>query len=415
MADVEQVEAAVGEDHPFTGGLPGLDLDLGIRPVEDLGGLFQGGLAADGGQQLIPGNRDGTHLAHHHPGGQVGEVGGVVPGQPGGEASGEGGDDGIPGTGDIEDLLRHSRDAADAGIIQQGQTKLAQGQDQQAQDQIAAELGRGGQEAVQVRPRLARGQGEFGPIGGDEAGTGVFAEVLALGVHQDRNAPGLSRWDEALAKGGGEDAFVIVGEHQGCGAGQQGFNGRPKAGLVQWGEGLCRFLVNAQHLLMIADDPGLDRGGPIPGRDHRLGLDAVRGQGGEQGGPVRVAAGEPRELDPQPQVGQVTGDIGRAAGALGAAPQPHHRHRGFGGDALDLPPEIAIKHQIADHQDPPGAETRADRPQDGLGMREQDPSSGRRRAGRERGPSSGRGRRCGGASGGAGIGDLPWGGGGERS
>ena len=164
--------------------------------------------------------------------------------------------------------------------------------------------------------------------------------------------PGAPLGDEFLQQPRGEDAFGVIGQHQGVEAGQAGvqkFSGRGLEGGGGRGSGLP---VDAHHLLGGADDPGLP-GGAAP----LVGEEAVHGHSQPDHFLLEQVAGviiahQAQDLDLGPQGHQVVDDVAGAPQGAGLPLDLHHRHRGLRGDALHLAPEILVQHKVPGHQDP---------------------------------------------------------------
>jgi len=243
------------------------------------------GQAAGGPAQLGERDGGGAQLAHHPAGGQVGQGGGLLPVAARGEGGGEGGDDGVAGAGDVVHLARLGGEVElGAPGAQEGHAVLTAGDQQGGQAQVAHEglpLGhQGGLVGTGAHHRL-----EFGQVGGDAGGPPVAAEVVALGVHQHRQAVGAG-------------ALAVVGEDEGADPLQlhrarQGTGGLGGVGL---------FEVQADELLMAAEDAQLgDRGQAGDGVE--AAFHPGRLQGGGEGGGGLVVAGEAVETHPHPQAG----------------------------------------------------------------------------------------------------------------
>ncbi len=76
----------------------------------------------------------------------------------------------------------------------------------------------------------------------------------------------------------------------------------------------------------------------------------ARSRDRRQLGLLGVVAPEAGEKGLAAEAGEVHGDVGRAAGALIALRVAEHRHRSLGRDALDVAVDVAVEHDVADHQ-----------------------------------------------------------------
>ena len=71
---------------------------------------------------------------------------------------------------------------------------------------------------------------------------------------------------------------------------------------------------------------------------------------GVKGGLAVVVADDPGQHRVTAQSDDVHGDIRRAAGHKALALEIHHGHGRFGRDARNVAPDVAVQHDIADHQ-----------------------------------------------------------------
>jgi hypothetical protein len=104
VADVEEVKAAVGEDDGLAGGAPLCGAEGSAFEVEDLLSGGDAGARGEGGDEFMLRDRDGADLGDDDAGGEVGELDGGADLEATGDSGGEGGDDGVAGAGDVEDL-----------------------------------------------------------------------------------------------------------------------------------------------------------------------------------------------------------------------------------------------------------------------------------------------------------------------
>ena len=116
------------------------------------------------------------------------------------------------------------------------------------------------------------------------------------------------------------------------------------------------FPIDAHHLLGGADDPGLPGSRALwvrkeavhrhPQPDHLL-FQQVTGV---------ILSHQAQDFYLGPQGHQVVDHVAGAPEGAGLPLHLHHGHRGLRGDALHLPPEIFIQHEVPGHQDPEGRE-----------------------------------------------------------
>jgi hypothetical protein len=83
----------------------------------------------------------------------------------------------------------------------------------------------------------------------------------------------------------------------------------------------------------------------------QTGMDAGRGQAAFKCRAVLVLTCTADNRHQRTERGDVHGYIGGAARLMTAVGCPHHRHGSLGRDALDISPDVAIEHQVADHED----------------------------------------------------------------
>jgi hypothetical protein len=188
VADVEEVEAAIGEDDLLTGGAPRGGADFEVVEGEDFLLRVELNFRHEGGEQLVAVDGDGADLADDNAGGDVGELDGGFDIEAAGGSESESRDDGVAGAGDIKDLagLRGS-DEARAGA-EDGDALFAEGGGEVGEVQLGGELFAGEEERFEIAGGMAGGEGKLGEIGTDGGGSAVAAEIALLGIHEDRDA-----------------------------------------------------------------------------------------------------------------------------------------------------------------------------------------------------------------------------------
>ncbi len=112
-----------------------------------------------------------------------------------------------------------------------------------------------------------------------------------------------------------------------------------------------RFIVDADDVLPLGDDAGLDcRGARSVDNDPAL-IKAEVLDHLDQHLAFVVVPDEAHHQRDSSQGGDIIGDICRAAEADRFRIDLDDRHRGFRGDAVYCPPVISVDHQIADDSD----------------------------------------------------------------
>ena len=113
MADVEHIEAAVGEDDALAALLVTCKQGLKLRRERILAcdermaqdGVSSGRFAMNGGEEFGARHGGGAALHHHQAAGDVGDVRGFERGGAGGEGQGVGCEDGVACAGDVDGLI----------------------------------------------------------------------------------------------------------------------------------------------------------------------------------------------------------------------------------------------------------------------------------------------------------------------
>jgi len=243
-----------GDNREATGG--GRRRPAGRGSGPEAAGEFVG---SDGG---------GADLADDHAGGVVGEDGGLERGGAGGDGEGEGGDDGVPGAGDVEDLLGDGGDVKRllAGAAEE-HAQFAERDEEQGGGEVLEETARGADEVeVAERVGVAGFVGQSAElegllaVGRDEGEAGEVEVMDGLGVEAQPDAVTAAERLEGVEEGLGDDALAVVADDDGVGAGEAGLEGGEQAGVGALVEVAAGFAVDADDLLLVCDDAGLDAG-----------------------------------------------------------------------------------------------------------------------------------------------------------
>ena len=116
------------------------------------------------------------------------------------------------------------------------------------------------------------------------------------------------------------------------------------------GHGAGILEVEAQHLLMSADDTDLGRRRPGCVNQARI-VNAACGKLIQQRPAMGIVADKARHTNIRPKERNVVRDVRRAAECLARAGHMRDRHRRLGRDARDLAGIVFIEHHIADDED----------------------------------------------------------------
>ena len=186
---------------------------------------------------------------------------------------------------------------------------------------------------------------QFRAIRRDHGRAGVPGVVVPLGIDQHRLVAGAGDGDHLGDVGQAALAIIREDDHIGL-----------RHPLLEVGQlGLQDFVrrrrleVDAQQLLLAADDAQLDRGVDVA-VDMQSGIDLLLfEQAGERAARFVVA-------DDREQAGEgaerrrVARDVGGAAQTFFHALDPDHGHRRFRRNPADLAEPVAVEHDVADHQ-----------------------------------------------------------------
>ncbi len=326
--------------------------------VQDIGSHL-----LEGGQELASGDGGGAHLPHHHAGGEVGQQGRFQVRGPRRQGESQGGQHRVAGPGDVEHLPGGGGDVDHPPGGEEAHPLLAAGDQER----------RGGKKVQQLEPCRAQallvadfqtgGQLGLPLVGGHQGEAAIDAEVARLGVHQDPHLSGGGHFPQILQERLGDDPLAVVRDDHRAAVLQPSGEGRAQRRQVPRGKMFPRLPIEAHHLLVVGDDPRLDRGGAVGGTHHPRGADAAGGHLAHQPVARLVPADRSDDLHLPAQAADVVGNVGRPAEAAALLPHLHHRHRRFRGDALHLSPHIVVHDEIPDHRHPGPGESADKGPQ----------------------------------------------------
>ncbi len=188
---------------------------------------------------------------------------------------------------------------------------------------------------------------ELGQVGRYQGGTGIAAEIAALGVHQHRGAGGTGPLDPGQRVGQGP--LAVVREHHQPVCRQLCLELLQQAFLVVIGKAVLE--VEPDELLVAADDAQLGDGGKT-GVAVEMALDPGLGESLAQLLRHGILAGDAHQSHPATERTQVVRHVARATGASLLATHVHHGNRRLGRDPLGGTMPVAVEHQVARHQHP---------------------------------------------------------------
>ena len=303
-------------------------------------------------RDFVPAHRGRAELADLDAGGQVRELGGGLGLAAAEERHGEDADDGVAGAGDVVNLASRSGNVQRRALRPQERHALVAARDQEA---AAVNLGEhlvtgAGDLLVVVCGNAGRGF-ELLAVGRDEIETEVAGVIGALGIGQDGLAlllGGATRRGQQLAR---EDALAVVAADD---AGDMGGAGRyafDELLLQLVADALPVLAVDAEDLLGVGHDAELRRGGAMRVLEDVLRVHADVGKELAQAGALVVAAADADEPDLAAEGHEVLGHVGGATQSVVVRLPFNDLHRRLGRDAVDVPPDVLVEHQVADDED----------------------------------------------------------------
>jgi len=187
-------------------------------------------------------------------------------------------------------------------------------------------------------------------VGGNHGERAIELSMLHLGIDHHRQRSAGHQVAEGIQEVPGDHAFGVVRDNDAVQVREafvkEGQDARPGIRL----EGRSPFPVKPDHLLVMSDDAGLDRG-----RAAVLGDEAGSGyrnlvEQRHQGLSCRILPDDPGDQDPASKAGEIVGHVGRTAQELRFFTNLDHRYRSFRGNAVDFAPDKVVQHEVADHQ-----------------------------------------------------------------
>ena len=350
MADMEEIETAIGKDDAAPGTAFLLQDKGESRAAFDLE-IAIGVLASGTFDQFIGGDRRSPHLADDDPGGDIGDTGRHRKLQPRRQTDADQRQDRIAGPGNVEDLARLGRQMHRAAlVIKETHPLFTAGNEKRLQIEANAQLFSGRREGRLVTDGNPGSDLGFLAIGGEESGTPIFAVIVPLRIDDDSDPPGFGAADNGGKDGRGQHPLEIIGDEDDVAAPHGRLDALQQFSFGRRADGVAAFPIDAQHLLITGDDPGLAAGHPPRLQNYTVNADPLPLQGCAQQLTITVVAEDTGDLDAAPEGDKIVDDIPRPSQTQVVFLDIDHLHRRFGGDPLGLAEEVFIEHEIADDQ-----------------------------------------------------------------
>ncbi len=169
--------------------------------------------------------------------------------------------------------------------------------------------------------------------------------------------------DQGRQQSRGTHALVVIAHQHHVGALQLASHRGGQLRLQRGGQRTAHLVIDADHLLRMAclrspDVAFLDRRRPLGIHQHRLGVDAQVEQHLPDADSVGVGADDAGQGDAGSEGPQQGGHAAGAAQALLASFGVQQDDGSLLADALGIAPDIAVQHQVADHEHARLAEAR---------------------------------------------------------
>ncbi len=196
----------------------------------------------------------------------------------------------------------------------------------------------------------AGGERGFLAVGGQHGGAAVLGEIHPLGVHEHRAPVPAGGGHQAPDQLRGDQPLVVVGNQDHVRLGHGGFQESHQALEGIAAHGPAGLPVDAQDVLVGGDHAGLAGGGARGLLDHPPGVGPEGREQLQHAPAVGPRAHHTGDTHPGAQGSQV---VHHVAGPPQGEVFPQDRddlHRGLGGDAVHLPPEVFVDHQVAHDQ-----------------------------------------------------------------
>ena len=328
---------------------PGGDL-LELGAAQDLRPLVVWA-ALDLAHELVPGDRRGADLGHLEPRRRVGELGCELQVGTLEERGGEDRDHRVAGAGDVVDLARGRRDVDRRALgAEQRHPVLSPGDQERRAADLVQHLGAGVNDLVLVPRRDPGRRLELLAVRGHDVEAEVARVVGPLGIGEDRLALRLG-----VAARGGQDlarqhTLAVVAADDAVHVGEALGDPLDEQLLQLVADPLTLLAIDAQDLLRVGDDPQLRCRRSLAVREHVVGVNALLLQEGAQAGTLGVLAHDAGEPHFAAQRDEVLRDVRGTAQPVVVGHPFEHLHGCLGRDALDVPIDVLVEHQVADDQ-----------------------------------------------------------------
>jgi hypothetical protein len=243
-----------------------------------------------------------------------------------------------------------------AVAVPHGHAVLVEGDDRRLQVELLLQVRGRLEDLVVAVEQPAGGDAGLEAVGGDGGAAVVLAVVVAadrVGQHAHAERPGVV--DDGRQQAGRADALVVVADEDDVALAQVAVDDQADLVLDRVADGPAVLVIDAEHLLRVpvlgaADVALLDGGGPARVADDPLVVDPLVGQHLADAAAVVVAADDAGQHHPGAERPQHGRHAARAAEPLLAPVGPQQDHRRLLADALGVAPDVAVEHQVAEHQ-----------------------------------------------------------------
>ena len=364
MPHVQQVEAPIGEHNTMPSGPPFRCAQQQSVEIKNFLPSRDRHVLRQLGEQFALINGGRSDLPHDDRSRDVGKLHCRLRIETASNPSGYSRDHRISGSRYVEDFPGPRRRMKHSILAQDANALLAHSHDQVLEPIPHHQFLPRRQQSVQLTGRDPGRKRKLAQVGADRGRAPILAEIAGLRVDQHRNTALAPLDNDRLAELGGQGSLGIVGQYDRIHL-RHGIDGalhQPAALLL--GSRIGVLDIQPHQLLVAAQDARLRDGEPRRNHAGRVHLRLMKKPG--QAGLLLVCSPIPGQHRLHSETCQVHGHVGRPARCLGAALVQQNRDRSFRRHALDIRPDIAVEHQVADHQDPEPRESAFKQIQNGL-------------------------------------------------
>ena len=307
------------------------------------------GFAGKTGEQFVRGDGGGAEFAHDNAGGVIGKIRGLDGRRARHDGKGEGGDDGVARAGHIKDLAGGGGDMERLlAALAEEHALFAQGDEEQGRLKVRQQFVRHPPQARRRWDGSAPWRSSGRPasskaslrLGVRRDKPDKIQKMGRLGVHAQPDAARAAQPPGFIQQRLGDDAFGVVAQNQGVGAsgGALASAARRRAAVSssmsprvsRSTRTTCWRWATMRVLMLVARFGAGQKAGAADAVAREQLVEPARGL---------VVPGDAEQFGGDAQLGQVAGDIARAAGNETLALKFHHRHRRFGRNARDRCPK----------------------------------------------------------------------------